>query len=144
MKHSRCRFFHTNLVPSCGSVQLGEPAPDNESARRVRLQCLIFPTHVEGIRSDKAVRADFTVNTHIFYASRVEDVHDGITKFAEMNDASAEIDDEGNELRSEAVVKKEKEEADAHKKEEEAKEKRKKDADSEGEQTDSKKGKADK
>ena len=107
-------------------------------------QCLIFPTHVDGIRTDKAVRADFTVNTHIFYASRVEDVHDGITKFAGMNDASAEVDDEGNERRSESVVKKEKEEAEKRKKEEEGAEKRKKDADSEGEQADAKKGKADK
>jgi hypothetical protein len=109
-------------------------------------QCLIFPTHVEGIRSDKAVRADFTVHVHIFYASRVEDVHDGITKFAGMNDASAELDDEGNERRSEKVVKKEKEEADARKKEEEEEgaDKRKKDADSEGEQAEAKKGKADK
>lgn len=61
-----------------------------------------------------------------------------------MNDASAEVDDEGNERRSESVVKKEKEEAEKRKKEEEGAEKRKKDADSEGEQADAKKGKADK
>lgn len=102
------------------------------------LQCLIFPTMVEGIRDDDETRKDFTVKMHIFYASRVENIHDDIQKFAGMNGQSAELDAEGNEIRSEKEVKKEAEEEKAKKEEQE---KRKKDEDSEGEQGEGKKNK---
>lgn len=93
---------------------------------------------VEGIRDNDETRKDFTVKMHIFYASRVENIHDDIQKFAGMNGQSAELDAEGNEIRSEKEVKEEAEEKKAKKEEQE---KRKKDEDSEGEQGEGKKNK---
>lgn len=75
---------------------------------------------------------------HIFYASRVEDVHDGIDKYAGLNGESALLDDEGNEVTSEDAVRAE---AAEQKQAKEAEDKRKRGEESEGEQDDKKKSK---
>lgn len=70
-----------------------------------RNMILLFPTLIEGINTSKGRKA-FEAKAHMFYNQRVVDFKgDGVTKFAGLEDASDELDDEGN------VVKKHKRKA---------------------------------
>ncbi|CDZ96974.1 Mss4-like [Phaffia rhodozyma] len=63
-----------------------------------RNMCLVFPTLVEGIRTDRETAKAFEVKCHIFYDRRVELVHDGKPKWAEAKEDSDLLDDDGNKI----------------------------------------------
>jgi len=44
--------------------------------------CLVFPTLVKGIHTDKDIAEAFAPSCHIFYADRVIDVSDGKPKWS--------------------------------------------------------------
>lgn len=59
---------------------------------------LLFPTLIDGIHEPKA-REIFKAKCHMFYQQRVVDFKgDGVDKFKGLENKSAKLDDEGNEL----------------------------------------------